>query len=637
MVTLRKLSLHKLFFVLLAIAFAGSFLCSAKKSSWDDDARRRKASYLYIEAIEAFMDENYNLYGELLNRAYSLDPDDPELKMRVGEWTLLTNPNDSAAIEKGFQMLFEGYRQKPADYFEGNQMLSLTSNYRRWDDNLRAAEMMAWQFPDRNEVKLQLGRSYLVKAMTGDTSYIRRAVDIFSGLEDRVGKSAQLSDLKIRAFAISGDTAAIVRELGELYSASPEDSYTALAVGQIFGSLQRPDSALRYLDRACELDSTNGNAILMRAQFLQEQGDSAAFEREALRAIKSPDLEFESKMKFVVNYIHTYANDSAQQPRIDSLFETLLDVNSGEPDVYRLYAEYLASRQLPLQAAEQMDYVVSLDPSDPGNWLFQAQMYVTGGDFKAAADVLSDASKIFPGDLTFIRPEAVYRSLSGDTDEAIRLLENYPDSTITNQETLSEFKSMLGDFYYQKHRRDDAFAAYEEALNANPYNYMAMNNVAYYYAETDTLLDKAESYARRVVRHEPDNTTYLDTYAWVLYKKGDYEAAREQIDKTLELVVFDSSIDSIDATIHEIETGGKPASDTPQDVVEETVSGTTQEAAPVNSGSAELFDHAGDIYFRCGKIDEAVDYWKKALDRNPDDSDRIKAKIKNRKIIENEL
>ena len=99
MVTLRKLSLHKLFFVLLAIAFAGSFLCSAKKSSWDDDARRRKASYLYIEAIEAFMDENYNLYGELLNRAYSLDPDDPELKMRVGEWTLLTNPNDSAAIE----------------------------------------------------------------------------------------------------------------------------------------------------------------------------------------------------------------------------------------------------------------------------------------------------------------------------------------------------------------------------------------------------------------------------------------------------------------------------------------------------------------------------------------------------------
>ena len=123
----------------------------------------------------------------------------------------------------------------------------------------------------------------------------------------------------------------------------------------------------------------------------------------------------------------------------------------------------------------------------------------------------------------------------------------------------------------------------------------------------------------------------------MLYKKGDYEAAREQIDKTLELVVFDSSIDSIDATIHEIETGGKPASDTPQDVVEETVSGTTQEAAPVNSGSAELFDHAGDIYFRCGKIDEAVDYWKKALDRNPDDSDRIKAKIKNRKIIENEL
>lgn len=636
MSTQRRQSIHKLCLALLAVILTGGFLCSAKKSSWDDDARRRKASYFYIEAIDAFMDENYNLYGELLNRAYNLDPDDPELKMRVGEWSLLTNPNDSAAIENGFRMMFDGYKLKTADYFEGNQLLNLTSNYRRWDDNLRTAEMMAKQFPDRNEVKLQLGRSYLVKALTGDTAYIPRAIEIFSDLEKRVGKSAHISDLKIRAFAMSKDTAAIIRELGSLYSASPDDSYTALAVGQIFNSLERPDSALHYLDRACELDSTNGSAILMRAQFLQQQGDSAAFEREALRAIKSPDLEFESKMKFIVNYIRTYAGDSTQQSRIDSLFETLLDVNSSEPDVYRLYAEYLASKQLPLQAAEQMNYVVSLEPSERNNWLFQAQMYVTAGDFKAAADALANGAKMFPGDLTFIRPEAAYRSLSGDTDAAIALLENFPDSTITDPETLSEFKSMLGDFYYQKHRRDDAFAAYEQALQANPYNYMAMNNVAYYYAETDTLIDRAENYARRVVRHEPDNTTYLDTYAWVLYKKGDYEGAREQIDNTLKLVEFDNAIDSIDSAIGEIAVSEENVGDTPEEIIEEVASEEMSGDSPAKPGSSELYDHAGDIYFRCGKVAEAVEFWKKALDRNPDDPDRIKAKIKHRKIIDNE-
>ena len=47
---------------------------------------------------------------------------------------------------------------------------------------------------------------------------------------------------------------------------------------------------------------------------------------------------------------------------------------------YRLYAEYLAGMQQPLQAAEQMNYAVSLEPSERNNWLFQAQMYVNAGD-----------------------------------------------------------------------------------------------------------------------------------------------------------------------------------------------------------------------------------------------------------------
>ncbi|MDE6239193.1 MAG: hypothetical protein K2M54_04305, partial [Muribaculaceae bacterium] len=133
----------------------------------------------------------------------------------------------------------------------------------------------------------------------------------------------------------------------------------------------------------------------------------------------------------------------------------------------------------------------------------------------------------------FVRPEAIFRFLAGDTVKAIRLLEESPYTTITDPEELSDFKSLLGDYYYRVKRRDDDFTVYEEALKANPFNYMAMNNVAYYYAETDTLLDRAESFAKRVVRNQPDNTTYLDTYAWVLYKKGDYAGAREQIDRTM--------------------------------------------------------------------------------------------------------
>ena len=188
--------------------------------------------------------------------------------------------------------------------------------------------------------------------------------------------------------------------------------------------------------------------------------------------------------------------------------------------------------------------------------------------------------------------------------------------------------------YYQKERRDDAFAAYEVALTANPFNYLAMNNVAYYYAEADTLLDKAEDYARRVVRHEPDNPTYLDTYAWVLYKKGDFEGAKEQIDRTINLTDLDVAMDSIDSEMNAIEQGDSNIiGEQPDDLVEE-VTEVVEVEEPELVGSADLYDHAGDIYYRCGETAKAVEFWKKALERKPENPELIKDKIKHRKITD---
>jgi len=39
-------------------------------------------------------------------------------------------------------------------------------------------------------------------------------------------------------------------------------------------------------------------------------------------------------------------------------------------------------------------------------------------------------------------------------------------------------------------------------------------------------LDKAERMSGRVVEHFPNNATYLDTHAWVLFKKGEYILAK---------------------------------------------------------------------------------------------------------------
>ena len=79
-------------------------------------------------------------------------------------------------------------------------------------------------------------------------------------------------------------------------------------------------------------------------------------------------------------------------------------------------------------------------------------------------------------------------------------------------------------------------------------------------------LEKALEMSAQLVKKYPNNSTYLDTHAWVLYVQKRYEEAHEY----LERAVMD---DQASGTIHE---------------------------------------HYGDVLYQLNRTDEAVEQWKKA-------------------------
>ncbi|MDE6390208.1 MAG: tetratricopeptide repeat protein, partial [Duncaniella sp.] len=101
-------------------------------------------------------------------------------------------------------------------------------------------------------------------------------------------------------------------------------------------------------------------------------------------------------------------------------------------------------------------------------------------------------------------------------------------------------------------------------------------------------LEKALRMAEKACQLSVDNPTNIDTYAWVLYQLGRWEEARAQIDRAIEL------------------TGENP-----------------------DESGAELLDHAGDIYFRLGEREKALEFWRKALGLEPG-SETIRQKIKDK-------
>ena len=145
----------------------------------------------------------------------------------------------------------------------------------------------------------------------------------------------------------------------------------------------------------------------------------------------------------------------------------------------------------------------------------------------------------------------------------------------------------MGDILHQKGMNTEAFEAYDSCLHWKADNISCLNNYAYYLSVEGKDLSRAEQMSYRTILAEPENATYLDTYAWVLFRQGRYAEAREYMDRTL-------------------------AADT--------------------MPSATLYDHAGDIYYHIGQTDKAVDFWQKAVEQDADAL--IEEKIRKRKYIE---
>jgi tetratricopeptide (TPR) repeat protein len=122
-------------------------------------------------------------------------------------------------------------------------------------------------------------------------------------------------------------------------------------------------------------------------------------------------------------------------------------------------------------------------------------------------------------------------------------------------------------------RDTDAFAAYDSCLTYQSDNASCLNNYAYYLSLEDRDLDRAEEMSYRSIRLEPDNKTFLDTYAWILFMKQRYSEAQRYIDRVC-------PPDSTDSVL----------------LADESISGV-------------VFEHAGDIAACNQQMEQALRFW----------------------------
>lgn len=573
---MRHLSI---FIILLAVALAA--LAESRVDRREAEARRaeRKADLIFLEAQRLKQQGEYDSYVALVTRAYLTNPRDKYLGYEYGRFLALMSENSDTAFNAYCYNLMRDYAMNGEgrdDYYTIGQTARVAAGLGYTDDARRMLGALFAANPDRPEV----GSAYAqLLASTGDAEDRAHALAVYDTIEMRQGPSIPLTVYRIQLLQLTSDTAAILSQARRLTESTPMSSEFAIFAGDVYSHFGDPDSALTYLNRAVELDPASGAAYYSRANHYLSRGDSAAYDREIFLALEQPDLEVETKVELMREYVSHLYRQPAQHPRITALFDRLIATHPHEAPLHGLYGDYLAAIGEYGAAIEQLDYQLALDPSDADRWHMLIQLYSSTEDYDRATSTALKALELFPSDTDLPLLTAAVLAETEDYDRALEMLRHAAGNPDLDEVAQSRIYTSMGDVLYKQGSPDSAFVQYDKAIELDPENYLAMNNCAYFLACADRDLDRAQHLIETAMARTDESSTYTDTYAWVLFKRGEYAKAREMIDKTIELS----------------EAEGNPL-------------------------GAEVLEHAGDIYFMAREPEQARDFWKEALELDPDNA-----------------
>jgi len=144
------------------------------------------------------------------------------------------------------------------------------------------------------------------------------------------------------------------------------------------------------------------------------------------------------------------------------------------------------------------------------------------------------ALKQFPDsvDIRFFRGVGFY-----EEGEYELLIENFQSISLDDfsvKEYSSQSKMLYAEAYYRLGDFPMSDSLFEKLINEEPENYMVLNNYSYYLAERGAKLDLAREWSLKAIKNNPDNATFIDTYAWVLFKMNEFEEAEKYILNALE-------------------------------------------------------------------------------------------------------
>ncbi len=516
----------------------------------------------FLEAICERAKGNSDAAFDLLRHCVEIDSTKSEAYYYLSQYYGALKQKDKAiaCIEKAAAL-------EPSNSTYQETLANAYINLHQYDKAAAVLESLYDKHRDRDDV---LG--VLIQLYEEQHEY-ESAIKTLTLLETVEGKSERLSYAKSNFYTQLGDKKAAIAEMKHLADQYPNDqNYRGLYANALFVNGQKK-KALEIYDDILRIEPDNRNALMALLAYEKDEGDPDKADALTEKVLLSKNITSQDRILLMRQEIGQSEQEGGDSTRVLYLFRKMLDQPQMDADIAILCATYMNLKQMPNDTISGvLEQVLRVAPDNAAARLQLVSYAWQANDMNRIISLCQDARQYNPDEMAFYYYQGIAYYREGQLDQALNAFHN-GIGVITQQsdpDIVSDFYAVMGDILHQKGNDKEAFAAYDSCLVWKDDNYGCLNNYAYYLSEKGIQLDKAEQMSYRVIKAEPKNATYLDTYAWILFKQGRYTEAKIYIDQTLQC-----------------------DSDT----------------------SAVLLEHAGDIYYFAGEKERAVDFWQQALAR----------------------
>jgi predicted Zn-dependent protease len=444
-----------------------------------------------------------------LGTMIAADPKDFELKLAQAQF--YSQGKEDAQAEAVYQQVIAQAALAPAGITARNRLAVL----RIQQKDIAGAEKLLAEVLAKNprDNDALILRGNLALAQQDPKAAI---VDLRAVLRDQPNATGVMRALA-RAHLANGEPALAEETMRRAVDANPKDAGARLDLAQLLAQMGKPEQAKPVIDELVKQHPDNAAA-------LETEFKVAAATKDIASAKSAADALVALQPKAALGYYFqgSVAESDKRPQDAVHLYSTALDVQPEAIEPLQALVLVLIRLNRTPEALKRLDEVSARFPALPLAVNLKGETLLATQRPADAEPAFKTAIERAPKWWVPYQGLSKAESIRGDLPGAMATLQT-GISTVENPSTL---QLDLAGLFERSGKPEDAIRLYEAALHKDPTSELVANNLAMLlitYKKDQASLDRAKELSARFATS--NNVAFLDTYGWVLYKRGESSAA----------------------------------------------------------------------------------------------------------------